>query len=289
MKTLKFLVLSFMALAIVSCGGKKVYEVTVDNTTIGGELSDYFSLVDKTYMYDTSNKYDDYVAVELKCEKPLPESYVYIAVVVLDDKGAVLSAVEPGEWTDSGVTFSDSELLPKAKAGEIVTIQIKNSKIKNGKPAKIRLASKVNIKESETNSTETNSAKNALEVILPSSLKGKIEVASCGEVETDTYGYPYVEIGFKLLQTVNTSSMVSSYNQMWIVGVGQDKDGLNVKELLPNYGEWRTGDSDGKEFKEFLESEPGETINLTFTGGKAGNVYEGIKKIAKFKLTITND
>lgn len=282
MKTLKFLVLSFMALAIVSCGGKKVYEVTVDNTTIGGELSDYFSLVDKTYMYDTSNEYDDYVTVELKCEKPLPESYVYLAVVVLDNKGIVLSAEAP-EYE----TFY--ELLPKAKAGEIVTIQIKNSKIKNGKPAKIRLASKVNIKESKTNSTETNSAKNALEVILPSSLKGKIEVASCGEVETDTYGYPYVEIGFKLLQTVNTSSMVSSYNQMWIVGVGQDKDGLNVKELLPNYGEWRTGDSDGKEFKEFLESEPGETINLTFTGGKAGNVYEGIKKIAKFKLTITND
>lgn len=284
MKTLKFLVLSFMALAIVSCGGKKVYEVTVDNTTIGGELSDYFSLVDKTYMYDTSNKYDDYVTVELKCEKPLPESYVCLAVVVLDNKGIVLSAEAP-EYE----TFYDDDLLPKAKAGEIVTIQIKNSKIKNGKPAKIRLASKVNIEESETNSTETNSAKNALEVILPSSLKGKIEVASCGEVETDTYGYPYVEIGFKLLQTVNTSSMVSSYNQMWIVGVGQDKDGLNVKELLPNYGEWRTGDSDGKEFKEFLESEPGETINLTFTGGKAGNVYEGIKKIAKFKLTITND
>lgn len=284
MKTLKFLVLSFMALAIVSCGGKKVYEVTVDNTTIGGELSDYFSLVDKTYMYDTSNEYDDYVTVELKCEKPLPESYVCLAVVVLDNKGIVLSAEAP-EYE----TFYDDDLLPKAKAGEIVTIQIKNSKIKNGKPAKIRLASKVNIEESETNSTETNSAKNALEVILPSSLKGKIEVASCGEVETDTYGYPYVEIGFKLLQTVNTSSMVSSYNQMWIVGVGQDKDGLNVKELLPNYGEWRTGDSDGKEFKEFLESEPGETINLTFTGGKAGNVYEGIKKIAKFKLTITND
>lgn len=273
-----------MALAIVSCGEKsKSYEVTVDNTTIGGELSDYFSLVDKTYMYDTSNMFDDYVTVELKCEKPLPESNVEIAVVVLDNKGIVLSAEAP-EYE----TFY--ELLPKAKAGEIVTIQIKNSKIKNGKPAKIRLASKVEIsEESETNSTETNSAKNALEVILPSSLKGKIEVASCGEVETDTYGYPYVEIGFKLLQTVNTSSMVSSYNQMWIVGVGQDKDGLNVKELLPNYGEWRTGDSDGKEFKEFLESEPGETINLTFTGGKAGNVYEGIKKIAKFKLTITND
>lgn len=281
-----------MALAIVSCGEKgekKVYEVTVDNTTIGGELSDYFSLVDKTYMYDTSNKDYDQVSVELKCEKPLPESEVEIAVVVLDDKGAVLSALEPGDYVYFGGTFYDDDLLPKAKAGEIVTIQIKNSKIES-KPAKIRLTSKVEIsKESETNSTETNSAKNALEVILPSSLKGKIEVASCGEVETDTYGYPYVEIGFKLLQTVNTSSMVSSYNQMWIVGVGQDKDGLNVKELLPNYGEWRTGDSDGKEFKEFLESEPGETINLTFTGGKAGNVYEGIKKIAKFKLTITND
>lgn len=135
---------------------------------------------------------------------------------------------------------------------------------------------------------EIEMVKPPLEVILPSSLKGKVEVAFCGEVTENRYGYPEVEIGFKLLQTVNTSSLVSSYGQMWIVGVGQDENGRNVKELLPNYEEWRTGDSDGKEFKEFLESEPGETINMTFTGGKEGDVSEGIDKVAKFKLKITN-
>lgn len=128
----------------------------------------------------------------------------------------------------------------------------------------------------------------SLEVILPSALRGKVEIVYCGDVVEDEYGFPEVEIGFKLLQTVNTSSLVSSYGQMWIVGVGLDEQGRNVKELLPSYGEWRTGDSDGSEFKQFLESEPGETINMTFTGGNDGDVSEGINKVAKFKLKITN-
>lgn len=142
--------------------------------------------------------------------------------------------------------------------------------------------------DENTDNEEIEVVKPSLEIILPSSLKGKVEIAFCGEVTESSYGYPEVEIGFKLLQTVNTSSLVSSYNQLWIVGVGQDENGRDVKELLPNYGEWRTGDSDGKEFKEFLESEPGETINMTFTGGKEGDVSEGISKVAKFKLKISN-
>jgi len=138
------------------------------------------------------------------------------------------------------------------------------------------------------NSLNDNEAKTSIEVILPSALRGKVEVAYCSDVTEGKYGYPEVEIGFKLLQTVNTSSLASSYGQLWIVGVGLDEQGRNVKELLPNYEEWRSGDSDGKEFKEFLESNPGETINLTFSGGKEGDVSEGIKKVAKFKLKLTN-
>ena len=282
---------AFWALIIASCGGKKggdSFEVSVDNTTIGGKLSSYFTLVDKTYKYKKGIV--DEVNVELKCIEPLPENLkAYIAVEVLDEDGNVISARKADAWS-----FSDYDVLRQASSGQTVTIKIENHEnVGEEIPAKIRLSSIVEEDdkskgESKDEISEIEEVKPSLEVILPSSLKGKVEVAFCGEVTESSYGYPEVEIGFKLLQTVNTSSLVSEYGQMWLVGVGQDENGRNVKELLPNYEEWRTGDSDGKEFKEFLESEPGETINLTFTGGKEGDVSEGIKKVAKFKLKITN-
>ena len=84
--------------------------------------------------------------------------------------------------------------------------------------------------------------------------------------------------------------MCSSYGQMWIVGVGQNASGVDVKELLPNYKEWRSDDSDGDQFKSFHEGSPGETITLDFTGSKdnSNNVSADLAKVAKFKLKITN-
>ena len=291
MKTIKIVMVALMALIIASCGGKKggdSFEVSVENTTISGKLSSYFTLVDKTYKYKKG--IIDEVNVELQCIEPLPENLkAYIAVEVLDEDGNVISARKADAWS-----FSDYDVLRQASSGQTVTIKIENHEnVGEEIPAKIRLSSIVEEDdeskgESKDEISEIEEVKPSLEVILPSSLKGKVEVAFCGEVTESSYGYPEVEIGFKLLQTVNTSSLVSEYGQMWLVGVGQDENGRNVKELLPNYEEWRTGDSDGKEFKEFLESEPGETINLTFTGGKEGDVSEGIKKVAKFKLKITN-
>ena len=291
MKTIKIVMVALMALIIASCGGKKggdSFEVSVDNTTIGGKLSSYFTLVDKTYKYKKGIV--DEVNVELQCIEPLPGNLkAYIAVEVLDEDGNVISTGKADAWS-----FSDYDVLRQASSGQTITIKIENHEnVGEEIPAKIRLSSIVEEDdeskgESKDEISEIEEVKPSLEVILPSSLKGKVEVAFCGEVTESSYGYPEVEIGFKLLQTVNTSSLVSEYGQMWLVGVGQDENGRNVKELLPNYEEWRTGDSDGKEFKEFLESEPGETINLTFTGGKEGDVSEGIKKVAKFKLKITN-
>ena len=126
-------------------------------------------------------------------------------------------------------------------------------------------------------------------VLLPSQLKGKVEVINVDKY-VGSYGYPSMEITFKLLSTVNTSSMCSQYGQMWIVGVGQTENGVDVKELLPSYREWRSGDSDGREFKEFLEGEPDETITLEFTGGKdsSDDVESDLEKVKKFKLKITN-
>lgn len=126
-------------------------------------------------------------------------------------------------------------------------------------------------------------------VILPSALKGKVEVIHA-EKSVGSYGYPTMEITFKLLSTVNTASLCSTYGQMWIVGVGQTESGVDVKELLPNYREWRSGDSDGNEFKTFLEGEPDETITLEFTGDKdnSQDVESDLEKVKKFKLKITN-
>lgn len=150
-------------------------------------------------------------------------------------------------------------------------------------------SSEVTGSEETSESTEGASSFDLNNVLLPSQLKGKVEVISA-EKSVDSYGFPSMNITFKLLSKVNTSSMCSEYGQMWIVGVGQTENGVDVKELLPNYREWRSGDSDGKEIKGFLEGEPGETLTLEFTGSKdsSSNVESDLEKVKKFKLKITN-
>lgn len=150
-------------------------------------------------------------------------------------------------------------------------------------------SSEVTESEETSESTEGASSFDLNNVLLPSQLKGKVEVISA-EKSVDSYGFPSMNITFKLLSKVNTSSMCSEYGQMWIVGVGQTENGVDVKELLPNYREWRSGDSDGKEIKGFLEGEPGETLTLEFTGSKdsSSNVESDLEKVKKFKLKITN-
>ena len=150
-------------------------------------------------------------------------------------------------------------------------------------------SSEVTESEETSESTEGASSFDLNNVLLPSQLKGKVEVISA-EKSVDSYGFPSMNITFKLLSKVNTSSMCSEYGQMWIVGVGQTENGVDVKELLPNYREWRSDDSDGKEIKGFLEGEPGETLTLEFTGSKdsSSNVESDLEKVKKFKLKITN-
>lgn len=125
-------------------------------------------------------------------------------------------------------------------------------------------------------------------VLLPSPLKGKVEVISA-EKGTSSYGYPEMTITFKLLSKVNTRPLCSEGGQMWIYGVGETESGIAVKSLLPNYGEWRSHDSDGEEFKTFLEGDPDDTITMEFTGDKDGssNVAEDLEKVKKFKLKLS--
>lgn len=123
-------------------------------------------------------------------------------------------------------------------------------------------------------------------VILPSQLKGKVEVINADKEVSS--GFPEVTITFKLLQKVNTAPFLSEYGQMWIVGAGQTASGVDVKSLMPNYNEWRSGDGDGGEFKAFLEGDPGDTITLSFSGSdEGGNVEADLQEVEKFKLKLT--
>ena len=147
-------------------------------------------------------------------------------------------------------------------------------------------------------------------ILLPSELKGSVEVVPEDDgtipVDMDDHHFPKVSITFKLLKKVPTESMVSEYGQMWLVGKAQDEKGRNIDDLNPkdiSSREWRTEDSDGEQFKNFLEGEVGETITLDFTGERNMDVFEtdeekmkaGIEKttkaaekFAQFKLSISN-
>lgn len=298
MKAVKFFAFAFMALVITSCDSKQD-GFRPEQTKISGPLGEFFEVIDRNYGIR-----DGQVMVEIKrIKEGLPAPWEEgIEVGWGEGRCTPLFNIEVKDVNGDVVKKDECNIVYQEKAmRSVIDLSVDESSSipfnvgeEDCKTFKIGSSFKVNPKETISNDVElsadneTEETKPSLEVILPSTLKGKVEVAFCGEVTKSNYGFPEVEIGFKLLQTVNTSSLVSSYGQMWIVGVGQDEKGRDVKELLPNYGEWRTGDSNGKEFKEFLESEPGETINMTFTGGNDGDVSEGINKVAKFKLKITN-
>lgn len=133
-------------------------------------------------------------------------------------------------------------------------------------------------------------------VVLPSKISDNVEVVSA-EKSIDSYGYPNIEVTFKLLNTVDTSSLVGSTGQMWIYGTAQDENGKVVKTITPNYNEWRSEDSDGSKMKDFLEAKPGETITLSFSGSngkdmsvetipEGSNMETEFNKVKKLKLNL---
>ena len=156
MKTLKCFMMVVLTVCLASCGGKKSsdsetsFDVTVDNTTIGGKLSQYFSLEDKTYKYEKG--IIDKVTVELKCIEPLPENLkAYIGVEVLDENGTVICAGKADAWS-----FDDFDVLRQATPGQVVTITIDNhEQLGDNTPAKIRLSS---IVEEDTEPSESSSS-----------------------------------------------------------------------------------------------------------------------------------
>lgn len=157
MKVLKYFLMVVLTVCLTSCGSKnrsgskESFDVTVDNTTIGGKLSQYFSLEDKTYKYNKG--IIDKVTVELTCIEPLPENLkAYIGVEVLDEDGTVISAGKPDAWS-----FNDYEVLRQASPGQTVTIEIENHQnVGEEKPAKIRLSSIVEEEEEPSGSSSSS-------------------------------------------------------------------------------------------------------------------------------------
>lgn len=316
MKQLKFFVMASFAVVLASCGGKKSSDsegivLTPETTHIKGDLGDYFEVVDKEYT--VSDQWGDLVSVEvkrtgvayafdLKGIEPYGTfgqgvtGHAGFGIEILDENGNVIDKSSASASGLSGMYSSDDmKDALKLKEGETCTVRWSFDFGSENKPVKFRLTSSYEVDDSSQEVIETSdevaetSGFDLNNVILPSQLKGKVEVISA-EKSVGSYGYPSMEITFKLLSTVNTSSMCSEYGQMWIVGVGQTENGVDVKELLPNYREWRSGDSDGSEFKQFLEGEPDETITLEFTGDKesSNDVESDLEKVKKFKLKITN-
>lgn len=149
------------------------------------------------------------------------------------------------------------------------------------------------------------------QIVLPSSIKGSVEIIPEDDgnvyVDFDSNNFPMISLTFKLLKKVDTSSLVSEYGQMWIVGHAQDAKGREIDDLNPKSitsREWRCDDSDGNKFKEFLEGDIDETITLQFTGERNFEVFEkdndkieagkkmteeAAKKLGKFKLSLTKE
>ena len=267
-----------LAICLVSCGdGSMIVHPT--SKKISGPLGKYFEVVDRDY-----NIVDNELSVEFKriTEGSPKGEYNFINVDLLDENGNVIESLEKMDV--------DNLLAIDVNETAYIKYNVPNAK----RAVKIKFSSKsesLSIAVDGDNvlpETDSETEDKSIEVFLPSALKGSVEVVEDAyHVKKSSYGYPEITITFKLLKKVNTASLVSEYNQMWIVGEGQDEKGRVIKELMPNYNEWRTDDSDGREFKAFLEDEPGNTISMTFSGNKDGADSETMNKVEKFKLKLT--
>ena len=91
MKTFKYLTIAIVAICLASCGGKNSsgsdnsFDVTIDNTTIDGKLSQYFSLEDKTYKYqkgiiDEVNAIKDFAEIKTMSKEEAVEKGLYNSI-----------------------------------------------------------------------------------------------------------------------------------------------------------------------------------------------------------------
>lgn len=290
--------MAVLILCLTACGSDSAIKPT--SKKINGPLGQFYEVVERDYGMNGEE-----LSVEFKriaAGGPTDASWSSeptFTVELLDETGNVLST------EDTDVVY-DKDALEKVfslSVDESASITFKFDKPKGA--AKFKVSSKwdANAKESSDSSSSTSEASSTEEteksglqpsdIILPSQLKGKVEVINGenGCIAIEDGEIPHISITFKLLKKVATSSFENSYGQVFVYGVPQDKSGRTVSEVMPNYGEWRPNDSDGTQFKDFLTGEVGETITLDFSGtspkydDKCDN-EKGLPKIAKFKLAF---
>lgn len=289
-------------------GGGDKLSMTPETTKISGQLADCFEVVDGECSVALKDGEVERGAVwnikVRRTEAPLPFnegvnlcSYasfrtdgqyyqVGFGLTVTDANGSVVRTVAPTELPYSS---EDIENILKLKPGEEGVIRWRLEDEENNLDAtlKFKLSSAYEL-QGEAAAPQADMSFDLENVLLPSQIKDKVEVISAQKHMTRT-GYPAITIAFKLLEKVNTAPMSTRYGQMWIVGVGQTEEGVDVMGILPSYKEWRTRDSEGSIFKSFLESEPGETVTLEFTGSNNSEDVKGdLAQVKKFKLKITH-
>ena len=314
-KNLLFVVVLVAAVALLASCKKKEISMTPETTKVSGSLAACFEVVDepvKVALKDGKlDEMESVWSVKLRrTDAPLPfkedseiaaygvfrtdgKAYYHVGfgLKVTDAGGnTVQDAKANASGFEGPYSYEDIDALFELNPGETGEIRwTVDSRCQDAKePLKFTISSAYDLVEGAESEEAVSSASSITveNVILPAKLKDKVEVIKVSK-KVNTTKSPAVSITFKLLSTVDTKPLVGRCKQMWIYGIGQDEDGADVEELLPGYREWRSGDSNGSMFKEFLESEPGTTITLQFTGNTSPTVRADLERVTKFKLQLT--
>lgn len=319
--------MAVLAISLAACGGSSSGKLTPTAKKVNGPLGKFFEVVERDYKVSKDGAVFC-LSVEFKRiaeggpTKASWSSEPTFTVEFLDEDGNSIGSestnvVRHEEQLESvfslgidetaSVTFKfDENEVPKATKFKVTSKWDESAERERNSDTASETPENTESEISYGNHLAVLSKEN---ILLPSSLKGSVEIVpeDNGNVYVDfDDDFPMVSLTFKLLKKVSTANLVSSYGQLWIVGHAQDAKGRNINDLNPksiSSREWRTGDSDGSEFKNFLEGEVGETITLDFHGesnielfekdqakiaqGRA-TTTEAAKNFAKFKLSISN-
>ncbi|MBE6240602.1 MAG: hypothetical protein E7115_03800 [Bacteroidales bacterium] len=327
--TIATALVTFFALA--SCGGgnkQKEAELTEKALTLTEtnfdsndyELANYISIVDNEYAL---KKNADTLSLELKIKltKENPEfKGLSIDQILLEDSYTVAVFLTDGTESITSMFIEDNDQVNAIKTllqGNVGDeLNLKFTEITPDAKQIIKKATSIEpYRVSQYIDLDTPEARRAKHpgyvlvenVKLPKSISGSVELVANEDgyfpIYLDEYNYPSIDFTFKLLKSVNTAPLSSAYGQMWLNGVPQKSNGANVKDLIPSYDEWRSDDSDGRQFKNFLEGEVGETITMTFTGENNIELFEtdqskinagvaktkaACKEVAKFQFFIVS-
>lgn len=322
-KCLYMMLVAFLAAMVSSCSGTTQKEISPTDTEFtSGTMASIIQVVDEPCEINLVEEHEPYHSYTVRLNVKLknmtgPGEFTdpqkielqgfYIAQIkVTDENGAKLFDLDVSSDSKlklqkliAGEKGSTAEIIfedTNISANEAKKLFKKVAKFTPGQACNVvdataesssTVVSTSNTSSSQSESSQTASSNDLSNIILPNQLKGKVEVLSA-EKSITNYGYPAMTIQFKLLSKVNTAPLISEGGQMWIIGVGETESGSPVKSLLPNYGEWRSGDSDGEIFKNFLEGDPDDTITLEFKGDKSEstNVSADLEQVKKFRLRL---